>query len=88
MKFPAGAGATSNENTPLRSIAATSQQQNSLNQDLNGIGKTFDSSATWSQLGGFTNTMNATGVAAVPEPSASLIGGLGASLILLRRRRA
>lgn len=84
----AGVGTNFNENTPLRYIAATSQQANSLNQDLNGIGATYNASSTWTQLGGFTNTMNATGVASVPEPSATLIGCLGASLILLRRRRA
>lgn len=85
----AGVGTNFNENTPLRYIAATSQQANSLNQDLNGIGANYNASSTWTDLGGFANTISAGGVAAsVPEPSMALLGCLGALGIVIRRRRA
>jgi hypothetical protein len=82
----AGVGNGFNENTPLRYLAATSQQANSLNQDINGIGATYDGASNWTQLGGLTNTMQATGVATIPEPAMSLLGCLGALGIMLRRR--
>jgi hypothetical protein len=70
------------DTTPLRFVVATSNQENSLNQDLGGIPKTFDGAQSWETLGGFTQSFSP-----VPEPSASflLLGSLAAGC--LRRRR-
>mgnify|MGYP002128487246 CR=1 FL=1 len=74
------------ENTPLRYIAATSQQANSLNQDLNGINdKTANLASTWTSLGGFTNTYTSGGVA-VPEPSGIALLSAAGLLLTFRRR--
>jgi hypothetical protein len=54
-------------------VAATATQANSLNQDLNGVGKTYDPNATWSSLGTLSDPFSASGVP-VPEPSAGIIG--------------
>lgn len=74
-----------NEDTPVRYVVVTSTQKNSLNQDLGGIQGGNNSTQTWTQLGGFTPTITATG-AVVPEPetAAFLVGILG---LFMRRRR-
>jgi hypothetical protein len=46
---------------------ATATQANSLNQDLNGVPKTYDGAATWSTLGALADPLSASGVAIVPE---------------------
>lgn len=70
-----------NENTVLSYVVATATQANSLNQDLNGVGKTYDPSATWQSLGVLSNPMSANGIAAVPEVSPAL--GVAAFLGLI-----
>jgi hypothetical protein len=47
---------------------ATATQANSLNQDLNGVGKNYDGSATWSTLGALADPISASGMI-VPESS-------------------
>lgn len=75
-----------NENNVLQYVTATSNNQNSLNQDLNGISGGLSSSSTWTELGGFTEPVSATGMA-VPEPSVWLQGiGVALALCLVRRR--
>ena len=71
------------DHSPLRYIVATSQQTNSLNQDLGGVNGEIGSTTTWEALGGFSNT-----VALVPEPSSGLLafGSLAGFLFLTRRR--
>jgi hypothetical protein len=54
-------------NSTFSYIIATATQANSLNQDINGVGKTFDPSATWSSLGVISNDLNADGTTPVPE---------------------
>jgi hypothetical protein len=56
------------ENTPLAYVIATATQANSLNQDLNGVGKNYDGSAIWSTLGVLSDGMTPAG-AVVPEAS-------------------
>lgn len=62
-----------NQNSVFSYVAATATQANSLNQDLNGVGKTYDANATWSSLGVMSDPLTASGVA-VPEPSAGIAG--------------
>jgi hypothetical protein len=51
-----------NETTAIRYIIATSQQGNSLNQDIGGVDKAGTSStSTWTQLGAFSNYLSANG---------------------------
>ena len=60
------------QNSQFSYVAATATQGNSLNQDLNGVGKTYDGNATWSSLGTLSDPFSASGVP-VPEPSAGLV---------------
>ena len=63
----AAAGITFDQNSSLTYVVATATQANSLNQDLNGVSGSVNSSLTWSQLGVLSNPMTAAGMAAVPE---------------------
>lgn len=56
-----------NENSSFSYVMATATQANSLNQDLNGVPKTYDGAATWSTLGALADPLSASGVAIVPE---------------------
>ena len=79
-------GISINDQSALRYIVATSTQHNSLNQDLGGVNGGVNSSSTWTQLGGFSQPVNASGVV-VPEPSSLLLGSTLLLLASLRRRR-
>ena len=78
------------QNSAFAYVIATATQANSLNQDINGVGKTFDPAATWSTLGVVSNSLTADGLAAVPEVKPFL--SLAAVLVIvighdsLRRR--
>src|SRR5205814_7835522 len=75
------------KDTQMRLVAATATQDNSLNEDLNGVVAGINSPSTWDLLGAFTQPYSFSGVAPAPEPSASyffLTGGL--ALFLLRRK--
>jgi hypothetical protein len=71
------------DTSPLRFVAATSTQTNSLNQDIGGVSGGVNSTTTWNAIGAFTPPYSP-----VPEPSSSLLllGSL-ASGCLVRRRR-
>jgi hypothetical protein len=60
------------QNSIFNYVMATATQANSLNQDLNGVGKTYDPNATWSTLGVLSDPISASGIAAVPEASTSV----------------
>src|SRR5438067_11219009 len=60
-----------NQNSTFSYIIASATQANSLNQDINGVGKTFDPAATWSSLGVIADDLSASGVP-VPEPGTTL----------------
>ncbi len=79
---------TFNQNSPLRFIAATSQQANALNQDLNGINGGVNSATTWTALGGFTQPFTVTGLPAIPEPSSLVFLSSIGLLWGFRRSRA
>jgi len=75
------------ETKGLQYVTATSNNRNSLNQDLNGIAGGLSSTTTWTELGGFSTTYSASGNA-VPEPGVTMLGLIGVVSILLRRRRS
>jgi len=82
------AGITISETTPLSYVIATSTQQNSLNQDIGGLPKTFDGTQTWRQLGGITVPLNLDGTVneppvVIPEPSTWIQSCFGGGLIVL-----
>ena len=75
-----------NESSTFSYVIATSTQGNSLNQDLNGVGKNYDGSATWATLGVLADPT--TPVSAVPEPSAGIaVAAFAAVLLALRYRK-
>lgn len=83
-----------NENTPIQYVLATSTNTNSLNQDLGGVVGGVGSKTTWTGLGGFSPVSTIAGPLephksglVVPEISTSLLGSLGALVLLGRRRR-
>ncbi len=76
------------DQTIVRFVVATATQNNSLNQDLGGIPKTFNGASTWETLGGFTPASEIfPTITSVPEPATVLLTGLGISLFAWRRRR-
>lgn len=81
----AAVGITFDQNSTLTYVIATATQANSLNQDLNGVAGSVNSSLTWSQLGVLSNPMTASGLAAVPEINPALwVGALLAAVGLQR----
>ena len=70
------------ENSALAYVIATATQANSLNQDLNGVGKNYDGAATWSTLGVLSDGMTPAG-AVVPEANPVLCGILPLLLALV-----
>ncbi|QQL45015.1 hypothetical protein [Sulfuriroseicoccus oceanibius] len=85
----ADAGISIDQDTALRYVAGTSEQGNSFNQDLGGVGAGFDGSLTWSELGVVSDPVTASGVVvAVPEPAGAMLSVLGGALLMMRRRRA
>jgi len=86
VSFLAGKSINITDQSPLRYVSATSTQGNSLNQDLGGVNGGVSSPTTWENLGGFSQTVYASG-AAVPEPAAALLLGMLSLPFLTRRRR-
>lgn len=74
------------DQTPIRYVVASSTQNNSLNQDLGGVNGGINSTSTWTQIGGFTPTVNATGTM-IPEPGPHLLAVAGILATCLIRRR-
>jgi hypothetical protein len=85
--FLATRSITITDQTALRYVSATSTQANSLNQDLGGVNGGVNSTLTWTQLGGFSQIVNAS-ASAIPEPSASSLALTALAAGMLRRRRA
>ena len=78
------------QNSNFSYVVATSTQGNSLNQDLNGVGKNYNTSSTWGQLGALSDPTQP--IAAVPEVDSALgIVGLVVAVVahqhFKRRRR-
>lgn len=84
----AAAGRGFNGITPssqMRFVVGTSEQGNSLNQDINGTSGNVNSTSTFASLGAVSPTLSAQG-GVVPEP-ASLGYVLAAGLVFAARRR-
>lgn len=77
-----------NQNTNLRFVIATSQQGNSINQDINGGNVPINSTSTYTSLGVISNTTTLTAQITVPEAGslAFLLWGGGLGLLAYRRR--
>ena len=84
----ASAGITFDQNSTLTYVIATATQANSLNQDLNGVAGSVNSSLTWSQLGVLSNPMTPGGLAPVPEINPALWVGLLLIAVAVQRRLA
>jgi len=76
------------QSSHLNFVMATATQDNSLNQDLNGVDGGISSTLTWSQLGAVTITLSAGDT--IPEPGSAVLLLLGFAFLLpgLRRRAA
>lgn len=72
------------DTTILSYVVATSTQGNSLNQDLNGVGKNYDPNATWASLGALADPTTA--LAAVPEANFGWgVAGFAFAIVASRR---
>lgn len=58
------------QNSAISYVIATATQANSLNQDLNGVGASYDPNATWSSLGVVSDPITL-GAVPVPETNAT-----------------
>jgi len=82
-------GITFSLNSPMQLVAATATQDNSLNEDLNGVNGGINSVLTWQQLGGTTQTYTPTSTTPVPEPSVlalMVVAGTLGSLLVARQK--
>jgi len=80
-----------NQNSTFSYVIATATQANSLNQDLNGVGGSYDGSATWATLGVLSDPLTAGGNFVVPEPSTALVTAMVVGVAIAhgnRRRRS
>ena len=72
------------QNSNFSYVIATSTQGNSLNQDLNGVGRNYNTSSTWAQLGVLSDPTQP--IAVVPEVNSLLgIAGLLAAIAAHQR---
>lgn len=79
------------QNTTLGLVMATATQDNSLNQDINGLPKSFSTSASWASLGAISNPIApiSGSISAVPEPSVvAFLGLFSLAFVSIRRRRS
>lgn len=82
-------GVAIDQNSSLSYVMATATQDNSFNQDINGLPKDFDSSSTWTTLGALStpSTPISASISAVPEPSLAGLMALFTMTILASGRR-
>jgi hypothetical protein len=79
----AARGITVNQNSTFSYVVATATQANSLNQDLNGVGGSYDPNATWATLGVISDPITAGGnPPAVPEPNTVFFSAVVAALAI------
>lgn len=70
-----------NQNSTFSYVVATATQANSLNQDLNGVGGSYDGNATWATLGVLSDPLTGGGIP-VPEPNAALVAAIVAAIAI------
>ncbi len=87
VSFLAGRSIEITDQSALRYISATSTQINKLNQDLGGVDGGLDSGETWVAQGAYTETLNASGIAVIPEPSTFMFSAAALAFGLAGRRR-
>ena len=87
------AGIHINQSSSLSYVIATSTQQNSLNQDIGGLPKTFVGTKTWKELGAITPALHLDGSVVTgietPEPGTWIqlcSGATVLALCMLRKR--
>lgn len=80
-------GISIDQNTGINYVMATSNQDNALNKDLNGVDGGTTSTLTFNELGATSDTFSATGDA-VPEPAVMALLLAGCFSILIGRRLA
>lgn len=83
--LPSG-GIAIDEASAFTYVMATAANDNSLNQDLNGVGKDYDGTLTWTQLGAAAIPYSATGVM-IPEPGTAVLFMGGVALCAWWRRK-
>lgn len=70
-----------NQNSTFSYVIATATQANSLNQDLNGVGGSYDGTATWATLGVLSDPLTGGGIP-VPEPNVALVAAIVAGIAI------
>jgi hypothetical protein len=70
-------------NTPMRLVASTATQDNSLNQDLNGVAGGINSASTWEELGGLSQPYSFSSTSPIPEPPSGPLALVGATLAMI-----
>ena len=75
------------QSTGITLVMATATQDNSLNQDLNGVQGGVKSPELWSELGAQSEILSFDGSAQVPEPASALLLLLGGAMLLRSARR-
>jgi hypothetical protein len=84
-------GFTVNANTTMRFVVGTAQQENSINQDLNGTSGNTKSSLTFVELGAVSPEVTPSGgiIVPIPEPATwSCLALVGVAALWRRRVRA
>lgn len=80
---------TFDQATPMTLVMATATQDNSLNQDLNGVEGAVNSASTWASLGVQSDLLSADGTAAqVPEPGSASLLAMAVVLLWLPKRHS
>ena len=79
--------ASFDRDSPIRLLAATATQDNSLNQDLSGVIGGINSSTTWEQLGALSEVYSISSQGPIPEPSTMALVSVAAICSLFRMSR-
>jgi hypothetical protein len=79
-------GFTVTSSTPIRFVVGTSEQANSMNQDLNGTSGNTTSASTFATLGAVSPVVTASG-GVVPEPAVVGLVAVAVPLVFGMRRR-
>ena len=87
VTYLSGEGILITDTSSLRFVAGTSRQGDKFDVDIAGIDGGTNSGDSWSELGGFSQSMNRESFLSIPEPSNAVLTAAGVMLLLLRRKR-